>query len=189
MRRCIHCGGRVEPRKTIMANGELAISLFCPTCNLRATKGPWISKAEYTQNEIGEMLIENDYRGTERCGYRGCDNTAVEQHHYAPRAMFGDDCENWPIGPLCRIHHQTWHAIVGGNGMRKCPKCGQVSNASAIVETFPEPREWQFYGQHGHRAIRCRGVVNGKHFVHFVVTERGRAYHRIAYGMTQEVKI
>lgn len=114
MRKCIHCGGRVEPRKTIMANGELAFSLFCPP---------------------------------------------------------------------------TWHATVGGNGMRKCPKCGQVSNASAIVETFPEPREWQFYGQPGHRVIRCRGMVNGKYFVHFVVTEKGRAYHRIAYGMTQEVKL
>lgn len=188
MRSCIHCGGKVEPRKTIMANGEVAVSLFCPACNLRATKDPWISKAEYAA-EIDDMPIENDYRGSELCGYDECENPAVEKHHYAPRQKFGDDCDNWPIGPLCRIHHRTWHATMEGDGMRKCPKCGQVSNASAIVDTFPEPREWQFYGQPGHRVIRCRGMVDGKYFVHFVVTEKGRAYHRIAYGMKQEVKL
>ena len=69
--------------------------------------------------------------------------------------------------------------------MRHCPKCKTEVNSSAVVEVWPEPAGWQFYGKPGARFIRCRGNVNGRGYVHFVVNEDGRQYHRLAYGIEQ----
>ncbi len=59
--------------------------------------------------------------------------------------------------------------------MRHCPKCKTEVNSSAVVEVWPEPAGWAFYGKPGQRFIRCRGNVNGD----------GRQYHRLAYGIEQ----
>jgi hypothetical protein len=51
----------------------------------------------------------------ERCGtvdYLDC-------HHWAPRHLFGDDCNSWPISGLCRKCHTEWHRIVTPNMHRK----------------------------------------------------------------------
>ena len=70
--------------------------------------------------------------------------------------------------------------------MRHCPKCKAEMNASAVVEVWPEPAGWQFYGKPGQRFIRCRGQQGGRGFIHFIVTENGRQYHRLAYGRERE---
>lgn len=67
--------------------------------------------------------------------------------------------------------------------MRHCPRCNQSLNASAIVEAFNEPPNWEFYGKQGSRFIRCQGMERGRGYVHFIVRENGREYHRLAYGM------
>jgi hypothetical protein len=41
-----------------------------------------------------------------RCGVPG----AVEEHHWAPRWVFGDDADNWPTDMLCPVCHREWHA-------------------------------------------------------------------------------
>ncbi len=70
--------------------------------------------------------------------------------------------------------------------MRHCPKCKAEMNASAVVEVWPEPAGWQFYGKPGQRFIRCRGESGGRGFIHFIVTEDGCTYHRLAYGIERE---
>lgn len=67
--------------------------------------------------------------------------------------------------------------------MRHCPKCGHEMNAAAIVEVFPAPAGWAFYGPAGSRFMRCRGDVDGRGYVHFIVNDNGRQYHRLAYGI------
>ena len=73
--------------------------------------------------------------------------------------------------------------------MRHCPQCKTEVNTSAIVEVWPEPTGWTFYGPDEtppRRFIRCRGQYGGRGFIHFYVIEDGRQQHRLAYGIERE---
>ena len=41
-----------------------------------------------------------------------CGKLGAANHHYAPRYLFGDDCENWTQVYLCEYHHKLWHDRV-----------------------------------------------------------------------------
>lgn len=190
--KCVHCGGEAEVKKTIKQNGAIAIGAHCPACNRRATVETWLPKAQFTSAEIDAMPVVANYIIDTKCQYRGCTETAIEWNHYAPRALFGEDADSWPIGPLCRAHHRTWHAGLEKRLMRHCPKCRQAMNAAAIVDAFGLPDNWEFYGKEGYRFIRCRGAVDGRGYVHFIVkNDRGREFHRLAYGipLVQETQL
>lgn len=122
------------------------------------------------------MPIAADYTGGATCQYAGCNRQAVEWHHYAPRHLFGDAADNWPVGPLCTIHHRAWHEALKGRLMRRCPKCNQQADATALVAAFNDPPGWAFWGEPGARGIVCQGPD----YVHFRVTINGRRYHRLA---------
>ena len=168
-----------------MQSGAIAIGAYCQDCDRRATNEPWLPKSQFTAEQIASMPVHDNYTGGAVCQYKDCNATGIEWNHYAPRALFGEDAENWPIGPLCRAHHRTWHTGLEKKLMRHCPKCHQVMNAAAIVDAFPEPSTWQFYGAPGCRFIRCRGEVDGRGYVHFVVKDGPREFHRLAYGIPQ----
>ena len=181
--KCIHCGGPAEARKTIMQSGAVAVSAYCPTCGKRATSSPWIAKSRFTAAELDAMPVAANYTGGVTCQYRGCTRTAVEWHHYAPRYLFGDAADNWPIGPLCVLHHRTWHAALRGLLMRRCPKCNQEVESTALVAAFNDPPGWAFWGEPGARWVVCQAAG----YVHFRVQINGRRYHRLA-TIAPEVK-
>lgn len=70
-------------------------------------------KRVYTKSEIGraEGRIVESNPPCEVCGAE--DQT--EYHHWAPRHLFGDDCDNWPKSTLCQKCHVRWHQIVTPN--------------------------------------------------------------------------
>jgi len=42
-----------------------------------------------------------------------CGGRDVENHHWAPRAIFGkDEAERWPQDNLCKTCHDEWHQRV-----------------------------------------------------------------------------
>ena len=41
-----------------------------------------------------------------------CGKIGAENHHWAPRYLFGDECDSWPQSDLCRGCHQRWHDLV-----------------------------------------------------------------------------
>lgn len=43
-----------------------------------------------------------------RCGAEG----KLQAHHWAPRHLFPEDADEWPISYLCRPCHLTWHKVV-----------------------------------------------------------------------------
>lgn len=159
-----------------MQSGAIAIAAYCTNCDRRATEDAWISKRRFTPAEIDAMPIAANYTGSEKCQYEGCNMTAIEWNHYAPRSLFGEDADHWPIGPLCRMHHRTWHAGLDGRLMKTCPTCHQPISATAIVDAFCEPSDWLFWGTPGERWIVCRGSAH----VHFRATVAGRMQHRLA---------
>ena len=54
---------------------------------------------------------EERERRTERCAM--CFRKAeVDVHHTAPRHLFGEEAEYWPMQSLCRPCHERWHLLV-----------------------------------------------------------------------------
>jgi len=49
----------------------------------------------------------------DRCAV--CGDRAVEDHHWAPKAIFGEEAERWPHDKLCKVHHDIWHMKVTPN--------------------------------------------------------------------------
>lgn len=73
-----------------------------------------------TEDELVELpMCRDNYQPPsdpcERCGTVDY----LDNHHWAPRHLFGDDCNNWPTGLLCRNCHTEWHAKVTPNMHRK----------------------------------------------------------------------
>jgi len=46
------------------------------------------------------------------CVYESCQRTDTQEHHFAPRTTFDGECDHWPTGFLCPIHHREWHTRV-----------------------------------------------------------------------------
>lgn len=102
----------VELNKTIAANGATAISARCFACgaDIRG-KGKWISQKIIPQAVLKKLLVLNDYRGDNPpCAV--CGTVGTELHHWAPRELFPDTCEDWPKSYLCDTHHKEWHNKV-----------------------------------------------------------------------------
>lgn len=95
----------------IAANGSYQIVPWCSVCER------WASNAVPHWGLIdrpAELPVIADNRGTiGRCSVRGCPNEAVEDHHFAPRAIFRDEADDWLRGLLCVAHHQEWHRRMG----------------------------------------------------------------------------
>ena len=60
--------------------------------------------------------------------------------------------------------------------MRRCPKCNQEIESTALVDSFNDPPGWAFWGEPGARWVVCQAAG----YVHFRVTINGRRYHRLA---------
>lgn len=98
----------------IAGNGSYQIVAVCPDC---ATTSSPISHyvIGWLGVFIGDLPVVADYRGNlGRCSRRGCEREAVEDHHFAPRAVFGDEADDWPMALLCVDHHNEWHRRIEG---------------------------------------------------------------------------
>lgn len=70
----------------------------------------FVKTATQAKIESGEINLSNLYhmQPCEVCGDQG----TTEEHHWAPRHLFGDESYKWPTSLLCRACHQHWHRIV-----------------------------------------------------------------------------
>lgn len=65
----------------------------------------------FHSSRIGELVNKSDQ--IVKCSHRLCTENAAEDHHSAPRSIFGKDADNWPLIPLCKQHHAVWHVKTG----------------------------------------------------------------------------
>lgn len=94
---------------TIIGSGAYQIRPWCDECGRWATG----SIPQDTIRAKGfvptDFQVIADYRGMlGRCSHRGCDREGVEDHHFAPQAIF-PDADDWPRALLCVEHHIEWH--------------------------------------------------------------------------------
>ena len=195
--KCDYCKCEtVEYRRALAQNGGRHVLAWCIDCERPAWRGqPFVSAAQFTPEQIEAMPVAMDYRNGELCcAVKGCDRSDVELHHYAPRALFDEECEEWPTGYLCTVHHDDWHkrTQTGKYGLRsiaaiaqtvaeqlviRCPACRQPLAGTAIVDALNDPPGWSFWGNEGARWIVCQAAG----YVHFRVdVGRGQMQHRLA---------
>lgn len=43
------------------------------------------------------------------CEHCGDGSQGVQEHHWAPRSIFGSDAYKWPTSYLCIRCHEEWH--------------------------------------------------------------------------------
>ena len=100
----------------LFINGARNFVWRCLSCNRPApVKGSplYIPKGtielHLSQNEIAALpvLMPVFY---DRCAV--CGSRDVEDHHWAPRAIFGEEAEKWPHDKLCGNCHDRWHLLV-----------------------------------------------------------------------------
>jgi hypothetical protein len=106
--------GRTAIRKFIKSNGAINYELVCTVngCRFKSSPIPSVS-AEHLGEKL-PMLEERYNHSGHACCYDGCESTAIEWHHFAPRNTFGMEADRFPVGPLCRDHHQHWHRTMDG---------------------------------------------------------------------------
>ena len=96
---------------------------WCRKCNNICTDSPlWLSDAAlHAMGLVREILPDapattlqlplpnvggKSNPACRRCGVAD----RLETHHWAPRAVFGDDADKWPTDDLCVPCHQEWHS-------------------------------------------------------------------------------
>ena len=123
LRECCKCGhGPVKGvAKIIDTSGRERYPYICEKCGTRTTV--FCPKNEVPQaikDSPPVFAYELQLGECERCGAY----THVENHHWAPRYLFGDACDEWPTSQLCRACHKEWHDAV-------TPNMSSASNLSA----------------------------------------------------------
>jgi hypothetical protein len=100
---------------TIAGNGSYQVRPWCDECGRWATGSVPQAMLRSRGIQPRDLPVVDDARGTiGRCSFRGCDREAVEDHHFAPRAIFGDTADDWPRALLCVEHHVEWHRRMAG---------------------------------------------------------------------------
>jgi hypothetical protein len=67
----------------------------------------------------GEHVFR-DLRTTAACARCGR-LEGTQSHHWAPRAIFGTDADNWPLANLCIECHHIWHQMMRRAGGYRLP--------------------------------------------------------------------
>lgn len=111
---CIMCKttGLVDLVRNINNTGASNVFWKCRACGKNAMGSAyWISHKKIVDHgiSIDDIPVNEDQR-SDLCAV--CGEPGVHLHHWAPRFIFGDICDNWPVSYLCRKHHQEWHDRV-----------------------------------------------------------------------------
>jgi hypothetical protein len=104
-----HIGGFIYVRIRI-GNGSEQIRQQCQHC--ADVLGRSFGRDRFTPEQLANMPLVQDWSRSRppcvRCGTFG-----TEEHHWAPRALFGEESDLWPTSWLCPGCHQRWHQTLG----------------------------------------------------------------------------
>jgi hypothetical protein len=109
---CPYCGGTPILWRQINGNGAQVVVARCSNCDrVPNMKQPFLPKAEHP-NWQAYPLYQDNTEFSEPCVIRGCGRKDTELHHFAPRALFGNEADDYPTGWLCQYHHDRWHELT-----------------------------------------------------------------------------
>lgn len=110
--KCPKCKIGFQVYAFIMLNGSKTVVDKCPRCGRDGDLNqPYLPSKDYDWEML--PLWEDRSKDSPKCSYLNCNNKeGVELHHFAPKATFGEDADNWPVAYLCKIHHNLWHKKI-----------------------------------------------------------------------------
>lgn len=115
-RECQKCGQvrHVKLVRNVAANGISQVYWYCIAHNGPA--GQYIShdKLKAGGIDIDDLPIIENYSNQAQCVV--CGKLGAEYHHFAPKYLFGDAADSYPVAPLCHEHHMHWHQIIDPQG-------------------------------------------------------------------------
>jgi hypothetical protein len=109
--KCPHCHIQCVLYRQINTSGVGVVVERCPQCRTAPDpKHPFISKNSV--KDWGALPeFENYSLYSDPCFV--CGKRGTELHHFSPRSIFGDECNDWPTAHLCIEHHREWHKRTG----------------------------------------------------------------------------
>lgn len=120
---CPKCRSEGRFVKVVKANNTASVMYQCRNEYCRCNIGnklygmPFVSKALVPDIEMLDTYYDRSKQ--EQCSVKGCTNLGAENHHWAPKHIFGDECELWPQSSLCREHHDLWHRLTGTGSYKR----------------------------------------------------------------------
>ena len=118
---CSTCQRAVSMVKMQLATGTWDAHFYCYDCDKRSSNhaiagsGQWVKGRDvWPHKVIGDRLDSLPERPNKRkapCSVCGSVEP-LEQHHLAPAAVFGEECDRWPTVMVCRSCHQRWHSLM-----------------------------------------------------------------------------
>ena len=95
--------------------GGWAVACWCAGGHFIIGRGAFFPKAEVLQvgqpvESLRWLKLPGD--PDDECARCGRSGRSMEEHHWAPRAVF-DDADCWPTSKLCADCHKRWHAAMG----------------------------------------------------------------------------
>ena len=113
---CTRCNQKTYAKLVRMITHAGVSNVFwrCQVCKLNVKSAAWIKHQSLIDYgvDIDTLEIDRDHR---EHGCVVCSQLGVENHHWSPRHLFGDEAERWPQDWLCKEHHDQWHNTVTPN--------------------------------------------------------------------------
>jgi hypothetical protein len=94
-----------------LASGATVYPWYCTRC-LATTTIYAKKEVALRQSGVIDVLTATQRKGATRPPCEVCGAGGTELHHWAPRALFGEECDAWPRSWLCRGCHLRWHQLV-----------------------------------------------------------------------------
>jgi hypothetical protein len=92
----------------IATNGARHVYEGCAVCGAPTAPGQWLSCDEVDAGTL-PVAVDRRYQNPP-CVV--CGTWGTELHHWAPRAVFGDESHHWPTAWLCPGCHADWHRRI-----------------------------------------------------------------------------
>ncbi|MEH6652094.1 MAG: hypothetical protein V7707_18890 [Motiliproteus sp.] len=108
---CHGCGFRSwELVKCRNQGGIVQYFFICDECGYR--KKQYLSHKLIKLTGVDPREVQPVYP-RHRCEVCGADG--AQNHHWAPKALFGEEAYRWPTSHLCQSCHTRWHQLVTPN--------------------------------------------------------------------------
>ena len=113
--RCF-CEARLVIRALITANGTVQYKLYCTDCGRLRSGAIAHGRLDARTREQADRAATSHDWPLPPCEHCDDETSGVELHHWAPRAVFGDESWEWPTSYLCKRCHGRWHAMMDAGG-------------------------------------------------------------------------
>ena len=136
-----------------MANGATVYKTRCRTC-------AWIKPGLFVKKTVADSLPsirDVGWFAPPSAACSSCYTSGSERHHVAPRHLFGDESDLWPVIELCRKCHQQWHDIMTPGMSNRQSQHRPVSELSEeVVHAILAARRRSYDGSLPWGTLTCR---------------------------------